>query len=246
MSKNKKQSFTIDTFEEISEQQLYAFTKENKIKINIRINADAETVYEYAYLLMDFQSLFNGIYKLIDDANNPKRKISIEWNMPSRIFNAKYQNQLVLNSISKGSVLVDISASVFSGLLTKYIEESVYKKIGNNTDNHNKPMNTTIVHNQYICLPSKQIGQGSLFQKAICTRIENGRKIQALDVNRYYDEIIKKAELGQNTEENIKRFYKVLQEEGLVPRGAVYDSKGIRKIVYDMDNFIGTRFDGKA
>lgn len=246
MSKNSKESYTTNTFGEISKQQLYDFIKENKIKMNIRINVDAETIYEYAYLLMDFQSLFNGIYKLIDDANNPKRKISIEWNLPSREFNKKYQNQLVLNSLSKGSVFVDISTNVLSGLLTRYIEESVYKKVGNNANVHNKPMNTTVVHNQYICLPNKQIDQGSLFQKAICTRVERGRKIHALDVNKYYDEIIKKAELGQNTEENIKRFYKVLEEEGLVPKGAVYDSKGIKKICYDMDNFIGTRFDGKA
>lgn len=155
MSKNSKESYTTNTFGEISKQQLYDFIKENKIKMNIRINVDAETIYEYAYLLMDFQSLFNGIYKLIDDANNPKRKISIEWNLPSREFNKKYQNQLVLNSLSKGSVFVDISTNVLSGLLTRYIEESVYKKVGNNANVHNKPMNTTVVHNQYICLPNK-------------------------------------------------------------------------------------------
>lgn len=82
----------------------------------------------------------------------------------SRNFNKKYRDELILKSFSKGSLVLDMAASVITGLIVEFIKNIMIQKTGN--DN----IMQVIIENNYIIINDsdvKYIPKNSCISQAI-------------------------------------------------------------------------------
>ncbi|MDE6568334.1 MAG: hypothetical protein K2K70_11465 [Lachnospiraceae bacterium] len=158
----------------------------------------------------------------------------------NRNYNKKHQMNLQLKGFSKGSLILDIASSLIVSLITEFIKSLVAEKTG-----HENIVNINIKNNYILIDDSviKTIPKNSCMAKAV--RLKPVVNQSELDIKKCIHDIVEAAKPDQNIEESVKRFLTELQKNGFVSEMAVYDPRGIKTAVRDIDRFVGSIMDVK-
>ena len=159
----------------------------------------------------------------------------------NRNYNRKYQMNLQLKSFSKGSLVLDIVNSLIVSLITEFIKSVLVKQTGREN------IINIDIKNNYIYIDDsviKAIPKNSCMGKAI--RLNAGYNQSGFDAQKCIRDVVEAAQPDQNLEESVKRFLKELQKNGLVSEMAVYDSRGIKTAVRDIERLVGHFVDMKV
>lgn len=169
-------------------------------------------------------------------ANHSDRKYTGYMQTTSRNFNNKYREAWKLRSFSKGSLILDITSSVICYIITEFLQALLKKRTG-----RDDIINVNIYNNLIV------------IDKDNCQIIPNNNRIIVpntldsniynLDVKRWSDEILSAALPDYNVEESVKRFINVLQANGIVSESEIYDVRGIKTIVRDVNRMMGNFVD---
>ena len=156
----------------------------------------------------------------------------------SRNFNKKYKDDWQLKNFSKGSLLISLGSTILNCLIAEFISELFRKKTGKN-DSVKININNSII----------QISGGDVNIISKNSNIENltvvnqGNNFYGLDIKKYIDEIIREAAPDQDAEGSVRRLLKVLDKNNIITQHTVYDSRGLKTIVRDVDRMAGNFFD---
>lgn len=159
----------------------------------------------------------------------------------SRRFNEKYRDHLKLKGFHKGSLILEVAASVMTGLLIEFIKELVLQKTG-----RQDTIQVTI-HDSYIMIQGsdiKSLPPGSCIAGAVAVR--EGSRLAEADTGRIIREMVHATEPGEDIEESVKRLLLVLENNGVICQNAGYNAKGMRTFVRDTERFVGNIIDLRA
>ncbi len=209
---------------------------ESKIKNN-RPKWQKEVEERVESLLLDTHKAAANTHKAI--ASTPTVIPERLKQTTNRKFNLKYRMNLQLRGFSQGSLVLDVANSVLVSVITEFIKELLVKQ----TENV-KIVNINI-ENSYIIIDGfvlKVIPKNSHVEKAIC--IKGGKNI--LDVEKCVHDIVEASHPDENIEESVKRLLRELKGNGIIREVPMYDSRGIKTVVKDIErlsgNFIDVRF----
>ena len=159
----------------------------------------------------------------------------------SRRFNEKYQMNLKLNSFSEGSLILDLANSLLVSILTEFLKELVIQKTGNKN-----AINIKFYNNQYIFIDAetvKRIPKGSCISNAI--KVNSGSNQNQLDVQKCIHDVVDASKPDENIEESVKRLLLELEKCGVVNKQIIYDERGIKTAVRDIERFKGNFVDNR-
>lgn len=158
----------------------------------------------------------------------------------NRRFNRKHQMNLKLNGFSKGSLILDLANSLIVSILIEFLKELVGKKTGNE-----KIINTTI-NNQYILFDKEKI---KILPKDSCVAnaisFNNVNNQAQLEVKKIVHDVVKLSKPDENIEHSIRRLLCELKRNGIVNEYVIYDERGIKTAVRDIERFVGNFMDIK-
>lgn len=153
----------------------------------------------------------------------------------SRRFNEKYQMNLKLKSFSEGSLILDLANSLLVSILTEFLKELVIQKTGNQN-----AININFYNNQYIFIDAetvKKIPKGSCIGNAI--KVNSGSNQNQLDVQKCIHDVIAASKPDENIEESVTRLLWELEKNGVINEWNIYDERGIKTAVRDIERFAG-------
>lgn len=168
-------------------------------------------------------------------ANVSPRKTPGYKQTTSRKFNKKYQMNLRLNGFSKGSLFLDLVNSLIVSILTEFLKELVVKKTGNQN-----AININVYNNQYILIDGeavKRIPKDSCVCSAI--KVNLGSNQSQLDVQKCIHDVVESSKPDENIEESVRRLFRELEKSGIVNEQIIYDERGIKTAVRDIERFTG-------
>lgn len=158
----------------------------------------------------------------------------------NRRFNRKHQMNLKLNGFSKGSLILDLANSLIVSILIEFLKELVGKKTGNE-----KIINTTI-NNQYILFDKEKI---KILPKDSCVAnaisFNNVNNQAQLEVKKIVRDVVNLSKPDENIEYSIRRLLCELKRNGIVNEYVIYDERGIKTAVRDIERFVGNFMDIK-
>lgn len=158
----------------------------------------------------------------------------------NRRFNRKHQMNLKLNGFSKGSLILDLANSLIVSILIEFLKELVGKKTGNE-----KIINTTI-NNQYILFDKEKI---TILPKDSCVAnaisFNNVNNQAQLEVKKIVHDVVNLSKPDENIEYSIRRLLCELKRNGIVNEYVIYDERGIKTAVRDIERFVGNFMDIK-
>lgn len=172
-------------------------------------------------------------------ANVSPRKTPGYKQTTSRKFNKKYQMNLRLNGFSKGSLFLDLVNSLIVSILTEFLKELVVKKTGNQN-----AININVYNNQYILIDGeavKRIPKDSCVCSAI--KVNLGSNQSQLDVQKCIHDVVESSKPDENIEESVRRLFRELEKNGIVNEQIIYDERGIKTAVRDIERFTGNFMD---
>lgn len=178
---------------------------------------------------------------LIDMQYRPEKRVASEktdtirtYPTTSRRFSDRYKHLLILKEFRQGSLVLELATSVAAGLILKFIERLLFKG--------EEKLNVQINNNIII------IEDGSDKRKII--RIEDSPKLHnehkyksQTKINEYYDSIINAIQIEEDIEKSVLNFLNKMAEEKLLSKKVVYDKRGVKTLINDIERFRGNFFD---
>ena len=153
----------------------------------------------------------------------------------NRRYNKRHQMNLKLNGFSHGSLILDLVNSLIVAIIIEFLKELTKKNTGNPN-----VMDLNIYNNQYIIIDGediRKIPQGTVLRNSII--LTPGNNYNKLDVNRCVHDIVESSTPNEDIEGSIRRFLEELKRNGLVNEQVIYDERGIKTAVRDIDRFTG-------
>lgn len=154
----------------------------------------------------------------------------------SRFFNNKYREVWKLRSFSKGSLILDITSSVICYFITEFLQALLKEKTG-----RNDIVNVNI-YNNFIVIDKNKCQIIPNNSRVIVPNSFDGNRYN-LDVKRLSNEILSSASPDEDVEESVRRFINVLHANGIVSESVIYDDRGIKTIVRDVNRMLGNFID---
>lgn len=154
----------------------------------------------------------------------------------SRNFNKKYRDVWKLRSFGKGSLILDITSSIICYFITEFLQKLLQMKTGRDDIININIYNNVIIidKNEWKIIPNND--------KMIVPNLFDDSRYN-LNVKKWSDEILSVASPDDDVEESIRRFISVLQENGIVSENVIYDARGIKTIVRDVNRMMGNFVD---
>lgn len=164
----------------------------------------------------------------------PKEKKERLKQTTNRRFNKKYQQNLCLRGFAKGSLVIDVANSLLVSIFTEFLKELVFQKTGNET-----AINITITNSLIYIDDSvvKMISPQSCVDNAI--RIDANSNTKLLDVQKCAQDIVKSAKPSEDIEQSVERLLSELRNNNLINESVIYDSRGKKTAVRDIERFVG-------
>lgn len=159
----------------------------------------------------------------------------------SRKFNEKYRMNLKLNGFSKGSLVLDLANSLIVSIFTDFLKELATKKTGNPNI-----ININIHINQYIQVDGETVNmipKDSCIGSAI--KVNKGSNQCQLDIQKCIHDIVEVSKPDENIEASVRRLLLELERSGVISKYVIYDERGIKTVVRDIERFIGNFMDIK-
>lgn len=154
----------------------------------------------------------------------------------SRNFNNRYKDVWELRSFSKGSLILDITSSVICYFITEFLQALLKEKTG-----RNDIINVNI-YNNFIVIDKNKCQIIPNNSGVIVPNSSDGNRFN-LDVKRLSNEILSSASPDEDVEESVRRFINVLHAKGIVSESVIYDDRGIKTIVRDVNRMVGNFVD---
>lgn len=159
----------------------------------------------------------------------------------SRRYNKKYKEEWNLKNFTKGSLFITLGSTILNCLIAEFASELFRKKTGKD--------NSIIINinNSIVQISDRDVN--TILKNcniANSTVVNQGKSIYGLDVKKYIDEIIREAAPDQDAERSIIRLLEVLNNNNVITQHTVYDSRGLKTIVRDVDRMVGNFLDVKT
>lgn len=166
----------------------------------------------------------------------------------SRNYNKRRRENLKLCNFSKGSLILDITSSILTGIFVEFLKEIIFQQ------RPNEPLFQVNIQNYYIrisdqdiqLLPkNNKIADSFVIKEGINASVIKSDSSQesSLDAQNYIHELIAEAKPDANIESSVKRLLGVLKNNGIINQEIGYDSKGMKTFLRDTERFIGNLVD---
>lgn len=154
----------------------------------------------------------------------------------SRTFLKKHKNNLKLRSFKSGSLILEITSSVLSGLIFEFVKKIIFKETNNNQIlNINFSNNIININKDNII-----INDNNSLKKCISISDRISDKYAGIDAKKYIDTIMCKMDIVPfDYEKNVKDFLNLLASEGIVKRTIIYNEKGVKTMSRDIERLAG-------
>lgn len=154
----------------------------------------------------------------------------------SRNFNNRYKDVWELRSFNKGSLVLDITSSIICYFITEFLQVLLKEKTGRNDIVNLNIYNNFIVIDKNKCqiIPNNS--------GVIVSNSSDGNRFN-LDVKHLSNDILSSASPDEDVEESVRRFINVLHAKGIVSESVIYDDRGIKTIVRDVNRMVGNFVD---
>lgn len=229
--------------------QLYDLLEEKELDIQIIFRKNFTTLFDLTYLLLDIQAVVNGFCDMVQEISYQRpeevyikneiaeKKASGYRQTTNRAYNGKRKDNLQLHNFAKGSLMLDIGASVIAGIMVEFLSEIMFQKNYERiTEVHIENCNIFINGSDISLIPKNSCLSGAV---AVNANVNAG----AIDAKQYIKSVVEKAEPDEDIETSIKRLLSVMQEDGIIKSMESYDSKGMKTLVRDTERFLGNFYD---
>jgi hypothetical protein len=154
----------------------------------------------------------------------------------SRNFNKKYKRIVELEKFEQGSLLLTITSTVLAGIILKFVEKIAFEEDAKIKIEVN---NNIIVINQDNGTKSMVRINDQSNKNSNATMKNSG-----IEIERYIDDVISRVELDKyDIEESVRSLLNVLATDGYFNKNIIYNKKGIKTIVNDIERFRGNYID---
>lgn len=154
----------------------------------------------------------------------------------SRNFNNRYKDVWELRSFSKGSLILDVTSSVICYFITEFLQALLKEKTGKND------IINVNIYNNFIVIDKNKCQMIPNNSGVIAPNSSDGNRFN-LDVKRLSNEILSLTSPDEDVEESARRFINVLHAKGIVSESVIYDDRGIKTIVRDVNRMVGNFVD---
>ncbi|MGN0376892.1 MAG: hypothetical protein ACI4ED_04580 [Suilimivivens sp.] len=240
--------------DEITPMLLYDLLEEKELNIQITFRKKFATVFDLSYLLVDIQAVINGFCDMTQEMGRPRieeeiyvkneivsKKSSGYRQTTNRIYNGKRKDNLQLHNFSKGSLILDIGASVIAGIMVEFLSQLMFQKY------HDERMTEVHIENCNIFINGSDV---RLIPRDSCLAdamtVNAGINAEAIDAKQYIKTVVRKAAPDEDIEASVKRLLAVMQEDGVIRTMETYDAKGMKTLVRDTERFLGNFCDMRA
>ncbi len=167
-----------------------------------------------------------------------EKKESQTYRTTHRNFLNKYKDNIKLESIASGSLILEIASGVLCGLIIEFLKRVIDK----NSKNIESPIQIHTKSN--FCIINIQ-GDHQLINKnefkKISAIVDNKKLINIED---YISDTISKVEIvPNNIEKSVNNLLQTLTKERIINESTLYNKKGIKTIVNDINRIKGNTFD---
>lgn len=230
--------------------QLYDLLEEKELNIQITFRKKFTTLFDLTYLLVDIQAVVNGFCDMVQEISHqrPGEEIYIKNEISekksagyrqttNRVYNGKRKDNLQLHNFSKGSLILDIGASVIAGIMVEFLSEIMFQKNHERiTEVHIENCNIFINGSDIKLIPKSSCLSGAVV-------VNTNVNASAIDAKQYIKSVVQKAAPDEDIETSVKRLLSVMQEDGIIKAMELYDSKGMKTLVRDTERFLGNFYD---
>jgi len=220
---NSERSTYINVHREVEEEELKIIEKRKQENI--------ENIQQHLVELPENKKLYDEMRLLPLYSKEKKERLKQTTN---RRFNKKYQQNLCLQGFSKGSLIIDVANSFLVSILTEFLKELVFIKTGNTAAININITNSLIYIDESVV---RMFPQQSCISNAIRIDINNNTKL--LDVKKCAHDIVESARPSENIEESVERLLLELRRNNLINEHVIYDARGKKTAVRDIERFVG-------
>lgn len=234
--------------------QFYDLLEEKGLDIEIIFRKKFTTLFDLTYLLVDIQAVVNGFCDMVQEINRqkPNEEICIKKEISekksagyrqttNRLYNGKRKDNLQLHDFSKGSLILDIGASVIAGIIVEFLSEIMFQKNHERITEVHIENSNIYIDGSYVRLMPKNSG---LFG-AVSVNTNLNANAVAIDPKQYIESVVQKAAPDEDIEASVKRLLSVMRKDGIIRDMRSYDSKGMKTLVRDTERLLGNFCDVK-
>lgn len=206
------------------EKELDKYLNETKTRYRICFNADYKQYYNFVYTQVSLLTLIADFNRFICESEEYLTGQGRKYATTARRTNKKYKEQITLNHVENGSIILDITANLLSGIILKFLERL-------SEQGKYCPQNSIKIYIDNVEKIKINANEVTIYNGVN----KENRHNNELGAEYLLDKALEGVGGANTIEDETKKLLTNLKQMGVTDVNVSYDSKGCRTLIGDTE-----------